>query len=195
MSAPEMASDKFELHVVLEGTIEATSMTFQARTSYLPNEVLWGHRFEPMMIYRRDHNKYQVNFSAFNSTYEVDTPLCSSFALQEHYKKKKAENKSKGQMAPKMLASQSIHGYPIASMASFGRSAMRRYLKNPQQGISEEDCVNNMDPKQQQHIPEIKVQVGSEESSSSISDESDTSEASSSPGSVPTEPQQDHNYH
>ena len=60
MSATEMASDKFEIHVSLEGTIEATSMTFQARTSYLPSEILWGHRFEPMMIYRRDHNKYQV---------------------------------------------------------------------------------------------------------------------------------------
>ena len=55
-----MANDKFEIHVSLEGTIEATSMTFQARTSYLPSEILWGHRFEPMMIYRRDHNKYQV---------------------------------------------------------------------------------------------------------------------------------------
>ena len=60
LSGPELASDKFELHVVLEGTIEASGMTFQARTSYLPNEILWGHRFEPMMIYRKDHNKYQV---------------------------------------------------------------------------------------------------------------------------------------
>ena len=60
LSAPELASDKFELHVVLEGTIEASGMTFQARTSYLPDEILWGHRFEPMMIYRKDHNKYQV---------------------------------------------------------------------------------------------------------------------------------------
>ena len=59
-SAPELAADKFEIHVVLEGTIESTSMTFQARTSYLPGELLWGHRFEQMMIYRKDHNKYQV---------------------------------------------------------------------------------------------------------------------------------------
>ncbi len=64
-----MAADKFELHVVLEGTIEATSMTFQARTSYLPNEVLWGHRFEPMMIYRKDHNKYQVRKKIIKSAF------------------------------------------------------------------------------------------------------------------------------
>ena len=103
-NASDMAKDRFELHVVLEGVTESTSMTFQARTSYLPHEILWGHRFESMMIYRRDNNKYQgdskyfpkfgslkfpfhlVNFSAFHSTYEVDTPTCSSFELQEYYK-------------------------------------------------------------------------------------------------------------
>ena len=63
MSASEIANDKFELVVGMEGTIESTSMTFQARTSYLPNEILWGHRFEPMMVYRRENNKYQVTIS------------------------------------------------------------------------------------------------------------------------------------
>jgi hypothetical protein len=81
-----MVNDKFELHVVLEGVNESSSNTFQARTSYLPHEILWGHRFEPMMLYRRDHNKYQVNFSAFHSTYEVDTPICSSYELDHYYK-------------------------------------------------------------------------------------------------------------
>ena len=61
MSASEMAHDKFEIVVGLEGTIESTSNTFQARTSYLPDEILWGHRFEPMVLYRKDHNKYQVS--------------------------------------------------------------------------------------------------------------------------------------
>ena len=36
----------------------------------------------------------QVNFSAFNSTYEVDTPLCSSRDLERHYKER-AKYKSK----------------------------------------------------------------------------------------------------
>ena len=56
-----MAKQKFELHVALEGTTESTSTTFQARTSYLAHEILWGQRFEPMMLYRKDHHKYQVN--------------------------------------------------------------------------------------------------------------------------------------
>ena len=52
------------------------------RSSYLPNEILWGHRFESMVLYRKDHNKFQVNFSAFNSTYEVETPTCSARDLE-----------------------------------------------------------------------------------------------------------------
>ena len=48
---------------------------------------MWGHRFEQMVLYRRDHNKFQVNFSAFHSTYEVDTPLCSAKQLDEYLKR------------------------------------------------------------------------------------------------------------
>ena len=40
-----------------------------------------------MLLYRRDHKKFQVNFSAFNSTYEVDTPLCSAKNLEEYLKR------------------------------------------------------------------------------------------------------------
>ena len=35
-----------------------------------------------MVLYRKDHNKFQVNFSAFNSTYEVETPTCSARDLE-----------------------------------------------------------------------------------------------------------------
>lgn len=85
MTAADLTKEKFEIVVLIEGTIESTSMAFQARSSYLPNEVLWGHRYEPMMLFRKDHNKFQVNFSAFHSTYEVDTPLCSASELHQYY--------------------------------------------------------------------------------------------------------------
>ena len=44
----------------LEGTIETTSMNFQARSSYLPNEITWGHRFEPIISFDQERNKYQA---------------------------------------------------------------------------------------------------------------------------------------
>ena len=54
ISASDLLKEKFEIVVILEGTIESTSMTTQARSSYLPSEILWGHRFEPLMLYRKD---------------------------------------------------------------------------------------------------------------------------------------------
>merc|ERR1719233_1422559 len=87
MSEADLAKERFELVVVMEGTNETSNMTFQARASYLPEEIMWGHRFEQMVLYRRDHNKFQVNFSAFHSTYEVDTPLCSAKQLDEYLKR------------------------------------------------------------------------------------------------------------
>ena len=59
------------------------NQSFFFRTSFLPSEILWGHRFETMLLYRKDNNKFLINFSAFNSTYEVDTPLWSAKMLDD----------------------------------------------------------------------------------------------------------------
>jgi len=98
MSASDLPKEKFEIVVIMEGTIETSSMTFQARTSYLPSEILWGHRFESMCLYRKDQNKFQVNFSAFHSTYEVETPLCSARELDNYYSNRAKYNRPKGSM-------------------------------------------------------------------------------------------------
>jgi len=92
--AEDLARERFELLVVMEGTIETSSMNFQARTSYMPNEILWGHRFEPMMLFRKDHNKFHINFSAFHSTYEVDTPTCTARTLENLFAKMNNEKVS-----------------------------------------------------------------------------------------------------
>ncbi|XP_016337625.1 ATP-sensitive inward rectifier potassium channel 14 [Sinocyclocheilus anshuiensis] len=71
-----------EVVVILEGMVEATAMTTQCRSSYLASEILWGHRFEPVLYERK--NCYQVDYSYFNSTYEIpDTPTCSAKELAE----------------------------------------------------------------------------------------------------------------
>ena len=61
LSASQLAKEKFEIIVLMEGCTETTSMNFQARTSYLPSEILWGHRFEPMMLYRKGLNLIAVH--------------------------------------------------------------------------------------------------------------------------------------
>ncbi|XP_026317812.1 G protein-activated inward rectifier potassium channel 3-like isoform X2 [Hyposmocoma kahamanoa] len=83
LSASDMLKERFEIVVMLEGVIESTGMTTQARSSFLPSEVLWGHRFETMVTFRKDTGEYEVDYTRFNNTYEVDTPLCSAKQLDE----------------------------------------------------------------------------------------------------------------
>ncbi|XP_066587881.1 uncharacterized protein [Prorops nasuta] len=86
MSAEDMLTERFEVVVILEGTIESTGQTTQARSSYLPQEILWGHRFEPLVQYSKERQGYEVDYSLFNSTVQVDTPLCSGKELAEFYR-------------------------------------------------------------------------------------------------------------
>ncbi|XP_041650141.1 ATP-sensitive inward rectifier potassium channel 14 [Cheilinus undulatus] len=74
--------NELEVVVILEGMVEATAMTTQCRSSYLASEILWGHRFEPVLFERKDC--YQVDYSFFHRTYEIpNTPSCSAKELAE----------------------------------------------------------------------------------------------------------------
>lgn len=83
MSAEELLKDKFELMVILEGTTESTGQSFQAKTSYLSHEILWGHRFEQIIAYNKETDEFLVDFGKFNNTNEVETPLCSAKNFDE----------------------------------------------------------------------------------------------------------------
>uniref|UniRef100_A0A667XG14 ATP-sensitive inward rectifier potassium channel 14 n=1 Tax=Myripristis murdjan TaxID=586833 RepID=A0A667XG14_9TELE len=73
---------ELEVVVILEGMVEATAMTTQCRSSYLASEILWGHRFEPVLYERKEC--YQVDYSFFHRTYEIpSTPSCSAKELAE----------------------------------------------------------------------------------------------------------------
>ncbi|XP_060523123.1 G protein-activated inward rectifier potassium channel 3-like isoform X4 [Cylas formicarius] len=84
MSATDLLRERFEIVVILEGVIESTGMTTQARSSYLPSEILWGHRFKSLITFKKDSGEYEVDYALFNNTVEVDTPLCSARQLDEH---------------------------------------------------------------------------------------------------------------
>jgi potassium inwardly-rectifying channel subfamily J len=59
-------SEDFEIIVLLEGTVESTGATTQARTSYLPNEILWNCIFTP--LFDLNKNKPTIDFSKFDET-------------------------------------------------------------------------------------------------------------------------------
>ena len=82
MSKQELETAEFEVVVILEGMVEATAMTTQCRSSYVASEVLWGHRFEPVLFEEKSY--YKVDYSRFENTYEVPgTPHCSARELAE----------------------------------------------------------------------------------------------------------------
>ncbi|KAI4877923.1 hypothetical protein NFI96_017416 [Prochilodus magdalenae] len=85
IGAESLKRDKFEIIVILEGIVEASGMTCQARTSYTEDEILWGHRFESCISLEK--GAFRVDYSAFDKTFEVQTSSESA--------KEKAERKDR----------------------------------------------------------------------------------------------------
>ncbi|XP_007888118.1 G protein-activated inward rectifier potassium channel 1 [Callorhinchus milii] len=71
LSQQSMKTEQFEIVVILEGIVETTGMTCQARTSYTEDEVLWGHRFYPVISL--EEGFFKVDYSQFHGTFEVPT--------------------------------------------------------------------------------------------------------------------------
>lgn len=60
----------------------SVGMTCQARTSYTEDEVLWGHRFLPVMSL--EDGFFHVDYSQFHATFEVPTPPYSVKEQEEN---------------------------------------------------------------------------------------------------------------
>ena len=83
MQPRDFLSAKFEIIVSLEGVVEPTGNSVQARSSYLPNEILWGYRFKNLMKYNKSRGIYTVDCSNLNAVIQDETPLVSAKMLDE----------------------------------------------------------------------------------------------------------------
>merc|ERR1712122_145032 len=72
---------RFEMLVTLEGIVEPTGNSVQSRSSYLPNEILWGYHYENMVQYR--HGRYVIDCSNLNAVVQNDTPKMSRKMAEE----------------------------------------------------------------------------------------------------------------
>ncbi len=81
MSAKDFFKKHYEIVLVLEGIVEPTGMSIQARTSYLGDEIMWGYRF--LNVLHFTEGCYQVDYSAFDQVEKVDTPTCSAKHQQD----------------------------------------------------------------------------------------------------------------
>ncbi|CAF97034.1 unnamed protein product, partial [Tetraodon nigroviridis] len=70
-AAKELAD--FELLVIMSATVEPTSATCQVRTSYLPDEILWGYEFPPV-VSLSPSGKYVADFAFFDKVAKTKTP-------------------------------------------------------------------------------------------------------------------------
>ncbi|KAJ0000698.1 hypothetical protein NQD34_005718 [Periophthalmus magnuspinnatus] len=104
LSRDDLQMDDFEIVVILEGMVEATAMTTQFRSSYLAQEIFWGHRFEPVIY--KDRDRYKVDYARFHNTYEVpSTPQLSAKELEETCSRASSECKTTNDLIPKSLSS------------------------------------------------------------------------------------------
>jgi len=56
-------------------------MTAQMRTSYLPCEILWGHRLAPLLAYQTDNGQYRIDYKRFHAVEPITMPDCSAKSL------------------------------------------------------------------------------------------------------------------
>ena len=92
MQPKDLCNCDFEIVVVLEGTVEATSMVVQARTSYIAEEIIWGHEFTNITDQTKWRSgKYRVDFSTFDDIGPVATPRVSA---KDYYEGKMLTSKS-----------------------------------------------------------------------------------------------------
>lgn len=72
---------RFEIVVCLSGSSRETGQLSEDRTSYLPKEILWGHRFKEIVKYDNEEGAYVADYNRFDETEVIDTPLCSAMEL------------------------------------------------------------------------------------------------------------------
>ena len=84
-SAQSLKNIDYEIVVMLEGNIETTGASCHIRTSYLPQEILFGYRFVP--IYPKFTKfEYKFDFSKFDQVEPVQ-PHLFHLNLDHHFNK------------------------------------------------------------------------------------------------------------
>ena len=89
LTPEKLKESKFELVAVLDGIVEATGMNTQPKTSYLPDEILWGYNFVNVTdrSYVDERGYHWWDYSKLDEVYKVlVTPFCSP---KEYYQQRR----------------------------------------------------------------------------------------------------------
>ncbi|KAF7265765.1 hypothetical protein GWI33_020845 [Rhynchophorus ferrugineus] len=72
-TVPEiLKTNKIEIIVILNGTVESTGAFTEATSSYIPNEILWDYKFQTMISFNGDIDSYDVDWSKFDKLIQAN---------------------------------------------------------------------------------------------------------------------------
>ncbi|XP_036984010.1 inward rectifier potassium channel 16 [Artibeus jamaicensis] len=120
-----VARDNFEILVTFIYTGDSTGTSHQSRSSYVPREILWGHRFNDVLEVKRKY--YKVNCLQFEGSVEVYAPFCS--AKQLDWKDQQLHNVEK---APPVRGSGGV-SEPKVRRRSFSAVAIVNSCEGPEE--------------------------------------------------------------
>jgi len=78
----QLLHSKLEIVILLEGVVEPSGNTVQARTSYLPEEIMWGHHFRNCVNFVKSEGLFVVDLSRVSSVIADTTPRLSAAQIR-----------------------------------------------------------------------------------------------------------------
>ncbi|KAJ8396418.1 hypothetical protein AAFF_G00017240 [Aldrovandia affinis] len=95
LTAENLQTRDFELVVTLNATMESTAATCQSRTSYVPEEIMWGYEFKPV-LFSSPNGKFVADFNYFDDIRPCSDPALfdnntEKLRLEEEYRKEQSD--------------------------------------------------------------------------------------------------------
>ena len=83
MTPEELLASRMEFIFCMEAVVEPSGNTTQARTSFLPDEILWGCRFDSCVEFEEVEGLFKADVRKINQVAVDETPRVSAMKLLE----------------------------------------------------------------------------------------------------------------
>jgi potassium inwardly-rectifying channel subfamily J len=82
----DLIEKRFEIVVGLKGDSHYSGHTTQSRTSFISQEILWGHRFKNLVSYDPNDECYFADVDLMDETDKVSMPSISAYEYDKNNK-------------------------------------------------------------------------------------------------------------
>jgi len=97
------------------------------RTSYLPSEILWGHRLAPLLTYQKENGQYRIDYSQFNTVEPIKMPECSAKELADRQRHLVEDNEDEDDHPPCYFTAPAVK---LSSSVGSGRLKVMKLMRN-----------------------------------------------------------------